>query len=441
MFSYEGVKRSVKSLKPLVNSNRRENLTYIIFLLIFYIMILQDILLPIIPILQFFDEIIALLAVPFAIYKLINEKGHLRLKRRSYSWYIIIFILIGIVSSMVYQYQPFTNAVLPDIFLNLKFWLTIYTGYFMFRQFEFKNYSKKIGFHIKIIIFAFFTLILLAYIWIYYSNILNFLGIRLPFQLFFSDVRYGLRSVKLFYSHPTFFASVCAFLLALVTIFKENIKHSKLCILLLLILMCTTMRSKSFGQAALYLLVYFLVFVLNKKIKVQTVFLIGLVCLYIGWSQFSLYFLNEASVDWARNALYTTSIDVATDHFPLGAGFATFGSHYSGVVYSPLYHTYGIDLTYGLSLDNVEFVSDVFWPMIVAQNGFIGMFIYVLALFLLFKKIQRLTKIDKCQYAASIFALGYLSVSSIAESAFVNPTSIMFALIIGICFAKRGVNS
>ncbi|MDP6380389.1 MAG: hypothetical protein QF662_03495, partial [Phycisphaerae bacterium] len=54
----------------------------------------------------------------------------------------------------------------------------------------------------------------------------------------------------------------------------------------------------------------------------------------------------------ARMALYFTSLKVAKDHLPLGAGFGRYGSWMSRVHYSPLYDTYELSSMPGLSRKN-----------------------------------------------------------------------------------------
>ena len=127
----------------------------------------------------------------------------------------------------------------------------------------------------------------------------------------------------------------------------------------------------------------------------------------------------------------------AKDYFPFGAGFGTYASHYSGKYYSPLYSMYSLSFVHGLKPDDVVFVSDTFWPMIIGQKGYIGLGCYVLALMYLLKKIIPYFKIRREYYAAALFALGYLGISSLAESAFVNSFAIPLAMVIGMIIYRN----
>ena len=81
--------------------------------------------------------------------------------------------------------------------------------------------------------------------------------------------------------------------------------------------------------------------------------------------------------------------------FPLGTGFGTFASWVSGVYYSPIYTLYGINNVWGLTKEWPGLVSDVFWPMIIAQNGFIGLGLYIFIIYNLFKIVLQCSKSDK----------------------------------------------
>ena len=83
--------------------------------------------------------------------------------------------------------------------------------------------------------------------------------------------------------------------------------------------------------------------------------------------------------------------------------------------------------------------------MVIAQNGLIGFILYIFIIICLFKIIFQCSKIDKRLYLAGMGALIYLLVSSIAESAFVNPLALPLAFVIGLCICtykqkERGIN-
>jgi hypothetical protein len=81
-----------------------------------------------------------------------------------------------------------------------------------------------------------------------------------------------------------------------------------------------------------------------------------------------------------RTALYATSLAIARDHFPLGAGLGRYGSPMSRSVYSPLYEEYRLTLVFGLAQNNPNAVTDTFWPMLLGETGPIGVAAYAVFL-------------------------------------------------------------
>lgn len=397
---------------------------YVVFIIVFYLIIFRDFFVNYISIFGYLDELFAALAIPVAFCELQKKQYKIVISKQKREsrivLLILLFSLLGLIGNLYYQYQPFFAAVLPDWFLNLKFWLSIYVAYILFKNIDFQSCGKKISQHIKIVILLYLILILLDII----------------FNVFPGDYRYGIKSTQLFYGIHTVFAAICAFLLALLTVVKEHTKGYRIYATILIVLLVSTLRSKAIGAACLFILLYYIIYFFNKKIKISHIFMLVLAGILIGWSQIQYYFFSSISNTAARNVLLRTCIQVANDHFPFGAGFATYASYYSGIVYSTLYEKYGIMNIYGLTRNNPVYVSDSFWPMIIAQTGYIGALFYILALIMLFILIQRTTKKYKNLYLASLFALAYLGISSLAESAFVNSFAIPLAIIIGISLSS-----
>ena len=197
----------------------------------------------------------------------------------------------------------------------------------------------------------------------------------------------------------------------------NNFKSDILCIGLAIVVVLFTLRFKAIATVLLYIYIYMIV-ISGRKMK--AVYLVPLIpfIFAVGGDEFYFYFFSANSMNMARGALSFTSLKIAADTFPFGAGFGTFAS-ISGV--------------YGLTRDWPQLVSDVFWPMIIAQNGVIGLALYVLVIYYLFKIIYNCSKVNKRLFLAGTGALSYLLISSIAESAFVNPLSLPLAFVIGLC--------
>lgn len=364
------------------------------------------------------DELIALMAIPIVI----RSKGKI-LKNRcfQYRYPIYGFILVGILSSLFYKYQPFFSCVMPDLFLNIKFWLSMITGYFVFRRLSLRKFAKGMYFHVKIIIWIYICLIVLDYLT----------------GCFKSSVRYGLRAIQLFYTHPTIFSACCVLLIGILFSIRDYVQGSDKYFAVLLILMCTTLRSKAFGAALMFSAFYYISYRRKKKISVRTLLLLVPVVIAVAWTQIYYYFFSSIQSDSARYQLLVKAVQIARDHFPFGAGFGTYGSYFSTVYYSFLYHIYNLSGVHGLGYGSSYFVSDNFWPMILGETGWIGLLLIIGAMGILFVEIQKIRKISISHNFAGICMFVYLLISSSAEAAFVHPVAVPLAVWLGGLFAQK----
>ncbi|WP_302809759.1 hypothetical protein, partial [Megamonas funiformis] len=133
-------------LKKNKNNNKE---IYNFFLVVFYMLIFEDLFSLIIPLFKITDELIALSAILFFIYKLYKNKW--KYHKNKMTLYLFLFVMITLIGNLRYNYQPILLAVLPDLFLSLKFWLALYIGMFLFSKLNFDIYGKNIGFHIKLV--------------------------------------------------------------------------------------------------------------------------------------------------------------------------------------------------------------------------------------------------------------------------------------------------
>lgn len=133
-----------------------------------------------------------------------------------------------------------------------------------------------------------------------------------------------------------------------------------------------------------------------------------------------------------RLLLYATSVDVARDYFPLGAGLGRYGSPMSRVDFSPLYAHYGLNRIWGLTPDYDAFITDTFWPQILGEIGVFGVVGYVVFLIALGWSLWRATKFLTNPFSHA-FALGslmafiHLAVESLASSMYESPPRIYLA--------------
>lgn len=155
----------------------------------------------------------------------------------------------------------------------------------------------------------------------------------------------------------------------------------------------------------------------------------------------------------ARVKLYTTSVEIAGDYFPLGAGLGRYGSWMSREEYSPLYTEYGLSDIRGLwpareatptlrARVAAPSATDTFWPAILGEMGVIGLISYfgfmaTLAWMLWFeaKRSEDGLLLRTFRLAAGmVFAQAIIE--SAASSMFYSPPRVyLFYLVVGVVAA------
>jgi hypothetical protein len=120
-----------------------------------------------------------------------------------------------------------------------------------------------------------------------------------------------------------------------------------------------------------------------------------------------------------RVLLYTTSAVIARDNFPLGVGLGRYGSPLSRDpdAFSPLYHQYGLDHIWGLTPHFDSYITDTFWPHILAEAGAFALIAYLVYIGVLGVAVWRATR-TLTEAFSHAFALGALTafVLALAEA-------------------------
>lgn len=395
---------------------KKVNIKYIFFMICLYVLIFQNLLQVYIPFFQYFDEFLAVLSIPVFFTILIKKKGDINIQKNNIYLLGLYFILIsvGFISFFKYRYQPFFVSML-DLLLVSKFFLVYFLSEMILDKELIDDNRIILSKHFKIIITSFFSLTILNYIFKIWPQ---------------QSIRFGIMSNQLFYTHPTSLAAICVFLLASL-ILTTDIKSCKKYIAMILFVLLSTLRFKAIGAALIILFVIIYINKTNKKISIFKLGLVAILAIILAWGQISYYYINIDGS--ARKVLNETSVKIAKDYFPIGTGFATFGSHFSSVYYSPIYYKYGISNVWGLVKGESFFLTDTFWPMIIGQFGVIGVITYILMIIIILKKIQDCYSDKRKQlYIAKIICFAYLIISSTSEAAFVHPIAIPLALILGI---------
>lgn len=412
---------SYKQLQKEMYINRikyKASMSEIATVLLLYLFVFQGALIDWIPIVGYLDELYALAAVPLAMYWIWLKGGGISVSKQSWRLTLcyMVFILIGFLGSVIYQFQPINYAVI-DLLLNVKFPLAILTTVWLtvFRITEWRN--ELVRKNVKGIII--FLMILLV--------------VDLAFGLSDGDVRYGFTSIDLIYHGTTYLAGVCVYLFGILLLNHENRCLPYVCILF--VLMLVTTRSKAIVSGVIWLFCYFWIIKKKKHIKIFHMAIGGLAGVFLAWQQIYYYYIQLAGHS-ARSVLTLTAVEIAKDYFPVGTGYGTFANYVSGINYSPVYYLYDLHNHGEIGVNARKFLSDTFWPMILAQNGLFGTIFFLLFLLQLLIIIDKMHHYDIRLYAVCLGSFAYLLISSMAESAFVHPSSIPVAITLGFALSS-----
>ena len=378
-----------------------------------------------IPGLNYFDEAITI----FAFLYLLFEKH--KINKRSYESHILVCIsvvaILGIISTFTYHYQPQFAGVWRDFLALLKF-PVCYCAFSDLRN-KYRNCSLL---NTSIIKFSKYYILI-----IFLCGAINFIK---PIDLFSDGYRYGFPLFKFIYSHATF---LVASLVVLVSVMiADGLKKNKLYIILGLICLLFTLRSKPvivviFVLLCIYMRQHKALTVLSKK---------RLAFYFILTVSLSLYFMSGQILEYikygdtaARTAFYIFGIDIAINNFPLGSGFCTFASSLSHKYYSPLYYEYDMQYINGITETDGSYAGDTFWPNIFAQYGILGFVFYLMMLYFIFKSLNSRYNILSDKWIASMILLLYSFVAAFAESFYTNATGVIYALVLA-CYIDTKYN-
>lgn len=215
----------------------------------------------------------------------------------------------------------------------------------------------------------------------------------------FVDYRGGLPSIVGLFVHPLEMGAVVG-LLALAAIGYYTVVRKRGATLIfagamLVEVVLTFRRTAIVGIGAALALMATRI---NRTGAIVGAVLAGPPLLALSWGPL-MRVVNYTYVDYladpgsARTLMTVDAFDVASNHFPLGAGFGRFGSFIAAQEYSPEYVELGYKRVWGLSeaSGNDRFLTDTQWPALIAEPGYLGAACFVVGLFLMWRQFSRIT--------------------------------------------------
>lgn len=286
-------------------------------------------------------------------------------KVKFWKYYTILVgvVVIGMLGNMVWGIQSEITVVLMDLFLFIKPYMVLICLHLILterRAAEVYYYAMVVS-KVLLIIMAIFSVV----------TLIVPLGMRITESGTFQFLS-GFSGV------PSWWAIL---FLGVISSNPQN-KRTFYFVLSSIIVL----QSKSgLGSLALILAIWLYFFgEKQKKFKWYHLMLVAPLCLWVGRNEISEYLMNANA---PRFLLFYYALITANRFFPLGAGFATYGSSMAIANYSQLYYEYGFQKRWGMSKTYHPFLMDSYFPQILGQFGYIGFIFYTIFIFMLFRKL------------------------------------------------------
>ena len=365
----------------------------------------------------YLDDLGAACMVLAAIVKLAGDRSRRELSVSHWgiaaAFGLVCFAFIGLVGNAVWNVQSSVRPVLVDLLTCVKFPATLIGALYVLDGCS-HDFVRLAETEVRVIVTALFCLAVL--------NLFVDFGMG-------GDFRYGLRSFVFLCGHQT---ALTAMGVCLTIVLLRDARRNLPWIVLSLLIVASGLRAKGLVFCAMVIV---LLFVLRggRKLNAVHIILCALLALVIGWDQYTSQFQSDG---YARTELARAAFEVAADHFPIGTGFGTFGSNVSGELayYSPLYYEYDLATVWGLWPGESSFLSDTFWPTILGQFGYLGLFVFVALIGSLFVICYRRAGVRRI---VTICAFGYLLISSTSESAFFHPLAVSIAFSLALIIREK----
>lgn len=321
---------------------------------------------------------------------------------------LVLFVFIGLYGGQVSGVQTAKRAILVDLLTCIKFPLTLLCSLYVFQ-----HVSRELMYILEREVKA-LVIIILGFAFV---NVFVNIGMG-------AEPRFGIRAFMFLCGHPT---GLVALGVALALVLLRDPERNRIWILLSLLLIASSLRSKGVVFCVLTIIVM-IIMRRGRKLTIIHGALCAVLAVVIGWDQFAQSFMTEG---YARTELTQASLKIAAEYFPFGSGFATFGSNITSEIayYSQLYYDYGLSHVWGLEPGHTSFLSDTFWPTVVGQFGVSGTIVFLILIGSLFKLAYDASPSHRI---ASVCCFAYLLISSTAESAFFHPMSVPLAFVLAL---------
>ena len=357
-----------------------------------------------VPVLYFFDESIGLLCIPLAVYDYWKSRKDGRSvlsgSRRWECILLLLFLTTGLIGNVLYRFQPAWIVVVSAV-LSTKFFMILLTAGFLQKYIPIDLQEQEL------------TIQILSILWFAY---------------------YGLTLIFKDYLVAPEAWDICAkssLLFALLIFCKhQRVWLYRVCMLLMILMLALSGKEKSYGAILIFAVLYYLIVHKKVQTKLRYILYMAVPVALLAWDKIYFYYV-EGHGHYAKSIMTSTAFQIAKDYFPIGTGFGTFGSTYAAKFYSPVYHLYGIADNAQLGEHTRMYLTDVFWPILLGENGILGTMIYCGLILVLFFRIQRVFYYNKTKYFLLIYMLVFMMMTTFSEAGFMQPMVMVYAFVMG----------
>ncbi|MBE6719229.1 MAG: hypothetical protein E7571_01055 [Ruminococcaceae bacterium] len=396
---------------------------------IFFLMSMQNALQMTVPpsllqIVTYYDEAFQIFIILYLVYVMSKKRISISYAERIMIVFYSLYLLMCFLSSILNNYATIMVIIL-DAFVCIKFFIFYRGAFELSRQgvVDTKTFYEHTNLAAKII-----SIVLLLY------SVHD-----LFFNPFFKkyDFRFFTNSLQLFFYHPTYLAAFCMLMISVLILNMQYAKSNMYYIIILSVITILTFRAKAIAAIFIIILIYFVFIKYNLPFKGLLFVAAICVAIYLASSQFELYF-TESAGRYApiRLKMMRDGISIANSHFPLGAGFGTYGTTVAYANGSPFYYNLG----YMRGYYKDQPVGDVFWPGIFAESGWLGSVFFAVTVVIMTALSVKKIKTNKYAGWCMLAVMTYAFSSSTSETGFFNPAIAFMFIVYGIASGAPETN-
>lgn len=371
-------------------------------------------------VLQYFDEMVTVVLLFRILATAVQgkmDRTHIKML-----CLMVLVMIVGLVSNINAGIQTGMIPILTDIGNCFKvFVVYIGSSIFLKRVYCKARMVSRLSFVVKWFVVVAFLFMML-----------HELGIVVMGE----DMRFGMISFR-FINGNAGVLSLMFYSITLILTLRVGISASKrknmIVVLMALAVWASTLRARALAFIAIYVILYWMVIVKEQKPKMNlkntlvSVAVVLIVCM----DKIGYYFTSTRT---ARANFLKYGVKTMLRYFPLGSGFATFGTDAAMTYYSELYVEYGFSNIWGLSTTDGRFGNDTYWPAIFAQFGIIGTILMAILIYTMCKDILKKAEGNKYRFFSAMFVIITQVTSSVATATFFHFVTVGLFFLVPLLF-------